>query len=105
MTPAENIFWNYVKAKKFLWLKFQRQIPIYVFTEDNWLDRFVIPDFICFEKKLIIEIDGTIHNLEKIYLLDREKEKLLENEGFKIIRIRNEEVIEDIEKVLEKIKQ
>ena len=82
MTPAEEIFWNRVRAGRLWGMKFQRQFPIYVFTEDSWLERFVIPDFVCFEKKLIIEIDGSIHNTEEIIELDTVKEKLLENMGF-----------------------
>ena len=99
MTPAEILFWNQVKAKNFEWLKFQRQTPIYVFTEDSWLDRFIIPDFVCFEKNLIIEIDGWIHDLEEIYLLDKEKEKLLEWQWYKIVRFKNEEVLSDVDTV------
>jgi very-short-patch-repair endonuclease len=104
MTIAENIFWNNVKAKKFEWLKFQRQNPMYMFTENNWLDRFIIPDFICFEEKLIIEIDGSIHNIPEVLKLDRYKEKMLVDKWYKVIRFKNDEVIENIEKVLEIIK-
>ena len=88
---------------KTLRIKISRQFPIYVFTEDSWLERFIIPDFVCFEKKLIIEIDGSIHKVQEIVEIDKEKEKLLQNIGFKILRIKNEEIHTDIEKVLIKI--
>ena len=104
MTPAETIFWNHVKAKKFEWLKFQRQNPMYMFTENNWLDRFIIPDFICFEKDLIIELDWNIHDIPDVLLLDKHKEELLKNQWFRVIRFRNEEVIQNMNKVLEEIK-
>lgn len=104
MTPAERIFWEKVKAKRFWGLKFQRQFPLYLFTENDWLERYIIPDFICFEKKLIIEIDWTIHDTEEIYQLDREKEKLVKNMWFKILRFTNTEVLENIEAVLTKTK-
>jgi very-short-patch-repair endonuclease len=104
MTKSEVILWNYLKWWK-LWSNFLRQKPIYVFTENSWLDRFIIPDFYCFEKKLIIEIDWGIHNLKEIYNLDQEKEKLLKNQWFKILRITNNQINHNINTVLNQIKQ
>ncbi len=103
-TKAEVILWNYIKNEK-LRIKFLRQKPVYVFTEDSWFDRFIIADFYCFEKKLIIEIDWSIHDLGEIYELDKVKEDLLKNLWFKVLRIRNEEIFENIEKVLDRIKE
>ena len=77
MTESEKNLWEEIKARKLNWLKFWRQSPTYVFTEDSWLDRYIIPDFLCSEYKLIIELDWNIHNKKEVYLLDREKEKLL----------------------------
>lgn len=102
-TPAEIELWKYIKNEK-LWIKFLRQKPVYVYTENNWLDRFIIADFYCFEKKLILEIDGSIHNVKEIYELDKIKEDLLKNLWFTVLRIRNEEILEDIEKVLVRIR-
>ena len=104
MTKSEVILWNHIK-KWTLWINFLRQKPIYVFTENNWLDRYLIPDFFCYEKKLIIEVDWSVHDLEEIYLLDIEKEKILNNLWYQIIRIRNEEINNNIINVLQKIKQ
>lgn len=100
MTPAEKKFWDNIKAKKFEWLKFQRQNPMYLFTENNWLDRFIIPDFICFEEKLIIEIDGSIHNIPEVLELDKYKEIMIEEKWYRVVRFKNDEVIGDIQKVL-----
>jgi len=77
-TKAEIILWNHMKQEK-LGIRFLRQKPVYVFTEDNGLDRFIIVDFYCAEKKCIIELDGGIHNNKEVYDLDREKEELLQN--------------------------
>ena len=104
MTKSEVILWQYIKSWK-LWVKFLRQKPIYVFSENNWLDRFLIPDFYCYEKKLIIEIDGSIHYLKEVLNLDIEKEKLLNNLWYRVIRIKNEEINNNIKTVLLKIKQ
>ena len=103
-TASEIILWNYIKNWK-TWIKFLRQKPVYVFTENSWLDRFIIPDFYCFEQKIIIEIDWNIHDLKEVYVLDREKEKLLLNMGFKIIRFTNDEIKNEISNVIKLLKQ
>jgi very-short-patch-repair endonuclease len=51
-TEAEKLLWQQLRSKKFNGLKFRRQHPI-----DKW-----IADFYCHEKKLIIELDGAVHN-------------------------------------------
>lgn len=105
MTNSEKLLWEKIKAKKFLWIKFQKQFCLYLFTEDSWLDRYIIPDFYCSKYKLIIELDWNIHDLDEVYKLDKEKEKILNNFWYKILRFRNEEVDSDINEVLEKIKE
>ena len=104
MTEAEKILWEKLRAKK-LWIKFYRQRPVMVMTENSMLDRYVIPDFYSPDNKIIIEIDWSIHNIKEVYLLDLEKEKLLINKWYKVIRFRNEDVFENLELVLEKIKE
>ena len=103
MTKAEKIFWNNVRYNK-LWERVLRQKIFYVYTENSGQERFIIPDFYIAKKKLIIEIDGSIHKLDKILKLDNIKDELIKNRWFNIIRITNEEIYENIEKVLEKIK-
>jgi len=102
-TKSEKVLWEKLRDRKLTWKKFLRQFPIYVFTENFWLDRFVIPDFVCKEEKLIIELDWSIHNLEEVYLLDREKEKLLIQNWYKILRFENKEIFENLDNVLSKI--
>jgi very-short-patch-repair endonuclease len=103
MTQSEKLLWTQLRYDK-LWIRFYRQKPIYVYTENSWLDRFVIADFYSEELKLVIELDWWIH-LEKVVLeLDREKEKLLKNKWMNIVRFKNEEILENIWEVLEKIK-
>ena len=101
MTESEKILWHKLQNRKLLWKKFLRQFPIYVFTENSWLDRFIIPDFICKEDKLVIELDGSVHNVKDVYLLDIEKEKLLLNNWYTILRFNNEKVLNNMWKVLE----
>ncbi|MDD2870487.1 MAG: DUF559 domain-containing protein [Candidatus Gracilibacteria bacterium] len=102
MTKSEKIIWNEIKNKK-LGQKFLRQKPIYLYTEISGMDRYIIPDFCSLDIKLILEIDGNIHDLDDIFLLDKEKEKLLINKGFKVIRITNDEIINDLNNVIKKI--
>ncbi len=102
-TKAEIILWNYLKWKQ-LWYKFLRQYPLYVYSEYSWLDRYIIPDFYCKERKFIIEIDWSIHNNKDIFLLDKYKTKLIKEKWIKIIRITNKDIFNNINKVIIKIK-
>jgi len=103
-TKAEIILWWYIKWKQ-LWYKFLRQYPLYVFTENSWLDRYIIPDFYCKEKWLIIELDWSVHNKENVCLLDLEKEKLITNKWLKILRFTNNEVLKNTFNTLKSIKE
>ncbi|MDP2090706.1 MAG: endonuclease domain-containing protein [Candidatus Gracilibacteria bacterium] len=104
MTKSEYLIWNFLKGGS-LGVKFLRQKPIYVYTDNSGLDRYIIPDFFCFDKKLILEIDGCIHNKKEIYELDKYKEELLINMGFIVLRVTNEEIKNDLNNVIKTIKQ
>ena len=93
-TPAEQVLWQQLKAKK-LDSKFRRQ---------HIVDEFIV-DFICIEKNLIVEVDGKYHNTTAQQEADDLRTKILRELGFKVIRLTNEEVIGDIEKVTKKITQ
>jgi len=69
--------------------KFLRQHPIYYRIDNNWVD-FYIDDFYCSELKLIIELDGKIHERNKEY--DSERDSKLLNKGIYVQRIKNEEL-------------
>ena len=103
MTPAEKVLWKYLRARKLWWYKFQRQYPLYVYTQDSWLDRYIIPDFICCEYKLIIELDWSVHDTLEIQQLDETKTELTQQLWITILRFTNEEIMSDIERVLGKI--
>ncbi len=105
MTCSEKILWSKLKSRKFYNVKFLRQLPIYVYTENSWLDRYVIPDFICREYKVIIELDWNIHEEKEIYKLDRYKEFILNNLWYKILRFKNDDIINNINFSLIKIKK
>lgn len=92
LTSAEKLLWNYLKAKQINNLKFRRQQPI-----DNY-----IVDFVCFENRLVIELDGGQHAEEKERDIARDKH-LIKN-GFNVLRFWNNEVFTNIEGVLEVIR-
>ena len=72
--------------------------------EDNKHARCIIVDFYCHEYRLIIEIDGWIHNIPEVLELDREKEELLWSQWFQIHRFTNQQVNSDMIFVLDSIK-
>ena len=102
MTESEGKIWLEIKNMK-LGYKFLRQKPIYLYSENNWQERYIIPDFCCFELKLIIEIDWNIHDKIEICILDRIKEELIKQKWFSIIRIQNQDIKNNINNVIKKI--
>ena len=94
-TRAENIFWDIVRNRSFQNLKFRRQHPIEF--EYNNQKRFFIADFFCFEKNIVIEIDGGIHESQKDY--DDLRTIIINELGMKVVRFSNDEVMYNIEKV------
>jgi very-short-patch-repair endonuclease len=100
MTLAEKILWEEIRRWKIQWKQFQKQKPIFIYEENSWLPRYIIADFVCLEDKLIIELDGSIHNIPEVLRLDEYKEALLENLWFTVLRFRNEEVFNNLEEVL-----
>ena len=92
-TEAESILWNYLKGYA-LNYPFRRQYIIGDF----------IADFACLPKKLVIEIDGGYHQLPEQQVSDEERTQWLNQQGFKVVRFTNEEIIGDIDQVISKIK-
>ena len=101
MTKGEKLLWQKLRAKRFHGLKFLRQHPITYEIINNERIYF-IPDFYCAEKKVIIEIDGKIHDFQKEK--DAGREEIIQEMGYKILRIKNEEFV-NIYDVLKKIKE
>lgn len=100
-TEAERLFWEKVRNKKFLRKKFYRQHPI--FHDITGKETFFVADFYCFTVKLVIELDGKYHKyrLKK----DVERTKILNHLGLNVIRFSNDEIINNLEEVLLKIKK
>jgi cyclase len=92
LTPAEMKLWGYLKTKP-LGYKFRRQHPIGVF----------IADFYCHILKLIIEVDGSVHNKTDVQKHDTERQQLLEADDITVIRFTNNEVLKQYEKTIKEI--
>ena len=99
-TETEKIFWEAVRNKRFEGKKFYRQHPF--FYDLTGSETFFIADFYCYEEKLIIELDGIYHQYRLIQ--DEERTKILNLLGVRVIRFTNDEIIEDLNTVLNKIK-
>ncbi|MFH0866472.1 MAG: endonuclease domain-containing protein [Bacteroidota bacterium] len=97
-TPSEKLLWVELRRRN-LKYKFLRQHAIIYDSLKNE-HFFYIPDFYCALKKLVIEVDGKIHDYHKEY--DRHRSEVLNGKGLHVIRIKNEE-LSDIAKVISKI--
>ena len=98
-TPEEEILWQELRRKSVNGFKFLRQHPIIYGNYDKDIF-FFIADFYCAKAKLVIEVDGKVHDLQKEY--DSYREEILKDKGLTILRIKNEELV-DVDLVLEKI--
>jgi very-short-patch-repair endonuclease len=92
-TSAEEILWSYLRNRQISGLKFKRQVPF---------GRYIL-DFFCKEKMVAFELDGASHIDQKEY--DKNRDETLKAAKIKTIRIANKEVIEDTEKLLERLQK
>jgi very-short-patch-repair endonuclease len=86
-TAAEVVLWQALRGRRLKGLKFKRQQPFLSYTVD----------FLCFEKKLIVEIDGAQHAWYAEY--DSRRTQEIEHHGFTVLRFTNSDVLEDLETV------
>ena len=87
LTPAERKLWSVIRNDQ-LGVNFRRQHAIGPY----------IPDFVCIEKRLIIELDGSQHLEQTDY--DKERSMFLEGQGYKVIRFWNNAIMKDINSVI-----
>jgi very-short-patch-repair endonuclease len=92
-TSAETILWQYLRRKE-VGIKFVRQ---------HGIGNYIV-DFCCRSKKLIIELDGNIHDNPEVAKNDLVREEFLKSLGYKVVRFKNFQVLDNPERVLEKIK-
>jgi 1-hydroxy-2-methyl-2-(E)-butenyl 4-diphosphate synthase len=88
-TEAEDVLWDIIKSKQLEGYKFRRQ---------HIIDRYIV-DFVCLKHKLVIEVDGLIHQLPENIESDKQRTERLHELGFNVIRFTNDEVLCQTEKV------
>ncbi len=90
-TREERVVWEVLRDRRFMGLKFRRQ---------HVIEGFVV-DFYCHEMRLAVEIDGKIHEKQKEY--DERRQGIIEDTGIRFVRVKNEEIWEDINIMLDRI--
>lgn len=93
-TPEEQMLWQAVRNNA-LGVKFRRQWPVAGY----------IVDFVCFEAKLMVELDGSQHAEERARAYDAARTEVLEAGGFRVLRFWNNEVRTNLESVVQSIQR
>jgi very-short-patch-repair endonuclease len=91
-TLAEQRLWYHLRAHRFMDLKFKRQKPMGQY----------IADFVCVERRLIVELDGGQHSETEAY--DQQRDAWLRSQGYTVLRFWNNDVMQNLEGVLEQIR-
>jgi very-short-patch-repair endonuclease len=91
-TLAEDVLWEALRGRRLDGLRFRRQHPV---------GRFVL-DFYCPIHKLVVEVDGDVHDTQQER--DAERTAVIEAHGYRVIRFRNEEVMQNLPRVLARIR-
>ena len=95
MTTHERKLWNLLKNKQFYGFRFRRQYPI---------EKYIV-DFICREKRIIVEIDGGQHNIPKNINDDLIRDEFLKSQGYTVIRFWNNDIDNNIEGVYKELQK
>ena len=89
-TEAERRLWKRLRELKQVGFKFRQQVPI---------DHFIV-DFACLSERLIIEVDGGTHSTDREVARDVRRERYLKDQGFRIVRVWNSNVGQNLEGVM-----
>jgi ring-1,2-phenylacetyl-CoA epoxidase subunit PaaD len=92
-TSAERRLWWKLRGLKAAGFKFRQQVPI---------DHFIV-DFACLSNRLVVEVDGGTHSTDEEIARDKRREQYLRDQGFRVLRVWNSEVRENIEGVMDTI--
>ena len=94
-TPAEEALWSLLRDRRLRRLKFRRQVPI---------GRFIV-DFYCHRERLVIELDGPVHEEPLQVAHDEDRDLYLRSMGMTVLRVSNQRVFEEPEAVLREIRE
>lgn len=92
-TDLERKLWYALRNRRFDGFKFRRQQPIGPY----------IVDFVCFDRKLIIELDGSQHGAEKNAAYDARRTEHLKRLGYRVLRFWNADMVENFEGILDAV--
>ena len=92
-TPAEEFLWRHLRNRRLNNLKLRRQTPI-----EN--TAYVV-DFLCYEARLVVEVDGSIHLSQQAD--DAIRQANIEAQGYHVLRFRNEQLFKELNSVLTEI--
>lgn len=92
-TETEKIMWEMLRGRRLNGLKFRRQHPY---------EHYVL-DFFCVEHQLVVELDGSVHDILDQAAYDKERTNFLNERGLRVIRFGNEEIKKNLASVLRRI--
>jgi very-short-patch-repair endonuclease len=92
-TPAEHILWAHLRGRRLGGVKFRRQHQFGPY----------ICDFYCADAELVVECDGPVHGEYRIRKHDWTRERYMKSSGLMVVRVSNEEVLEDVARVVQQI--
>ena len=93
MTEAERLLWSALRDRRLGGLKFRRQVSVSVY----------VVDFLCFEARLVVELDGAQHYSVEALAYDARRTRAIEREGFVVVRFPNVQVMRGLASVTEVI--
>src|SRR5688500_8940693 len=103
LTSARELRTNATQAELYLWSKLRnRQLCGFKFRRQHQFGKY-IADFYCHEAQLVVECDGSIHGTNENWQHDRTRDIYMVGQGLRVLRFKNEEVLNDIEAVLKEI--
>jgi very-short-patch-repair endonuclease len=91
MTPAEGVLWDRLRSRRLGGYKFRRQHPIGPY----------IADFYCAMRRLVVEVDGKVHNGQAE--ADEQRSRRMADYGYRVLRVSNQEIESDLESVMNRI--
>ena len=97
LNKAKEMRNNPTEAEKIVWMNLKSKALGYKFRQQHLIADYIV-DFVCLSRKIIIEVDGEIH--ENQLEADAERTKVLNEKGFKVLRFNNKEVLNNIDSVL-----
>ena len=95
LTPAEAFLWRQLKAK---------QLDGKRFVKQHSIGEYIV-DFYCASEKLIVELDGDVHQNPKVEAYDEKRISVFQSMGYKVIRFENKMVFDHLKSVLMEIKE